>query len=322
MAVVTYEEQHSFLYQRVDQQLGASRPLVAVQLGVMIRRRTADATATVRPTPEAPAEDLPGIGDLRRAARSEWQGGQGRCLHLRREPGASPPAIPPKPPLSEFGSGVLLSSRSTRRPDRACATAPRRSRSATAGRLAVAVPLREVDQTLHRLLEVEVLVGGGVILALLLLGWIVIRVGLRPLERIGRVAREISHGDLARRVTPANDRTEVGRLGLALNDMLMQIEQAFADREQSEASAETVRRRRFARVAHTAGFDPRVYGGVPARRRGRSAELERAMSRTEGEVDEDGRAGRGSAAAGAAERTAGDAAGADRPAGARRARRR
>ncbi len=63
----------------------------------------------------------------------------------------------------------------------------------------VAVPLREADQTLHRLVVVEALVAGGVILALVLLGWVVIRVGLRPLERIGRVASEIAGGDLSRR---------------------------------------------------------------------------------------------------------------------------
>ena len=98
----------------------------------------------------------------------------------------------------------------------------------------VAVPLREVDDTLHRLVAVEALVGGAVIVALLLLGWIVIRLGLRPLERIGRVASEIAGGDLSRRVTPADPRTEVGRLGQSLNEMLGQIERAFADRERSE----------------------------------------------------------------------------------------
>jgi two-component system OmpR family sensor kinase len=40
-------------------------------------------------------------------------------------------------------------------------------------------------------------------------------------------------------VTPANDRTEVGRLGTSLNEMLTQIERAFADRTRSE---ERVRR--------------------------------------------------------------------------------
>ena len=100
--------------------------------------------------------------------------------------------------------------------------------------MVVAVPLRDVDETLARLTLVEGLVGIGVIVALVALGWVVIRVGLRPLERIGRVAGEISHGDLTRRVGTGNPRTEVGRLAQSLNDMLVQIEQAFVDRRESE----------------------------------------------------------------------------------------
>ncbi|HEX3873168.1 MAG TPA: HAMP domain-containing sensor histidine kinase [Solirubrobacteraceae bacterium] len=107
------------------------------------------------------------------------------------------------------------------------------------GTTILAVPLREIDQTLHSLLEVEGLVGGGVLLALGLLTILVIRVGLRPLERIGVTAGAIAAGDLSRRVEPATDRTEVGRLGLALNAMLHQIERAFTERE---ASAERLRR--------------------------------------------------------------------------------
>jgi two-component system OmpR family sensor kinase len=81
---------------------------------------------------------------------------------------------------------------------------------------------------------IEALVGGGVILALVLLGWLVIRLGLRPLERIERVASEIAGGDLSRRVSRADQRTEVGRLGRSLNEMLTQIERAFDDRRESE----------------------------------------------------------------------------------------
>ena len=59
-------------------------------------------------------------------------------------------------------------------------------------------------------------------------------VGLRPLERIGRTAGAIAAGDLSRRVEPATERTEVGRLGLALNAMLGRLERAFAERHASE----------------------------------------------------------------------------------------
>jgi two-component system, OmpR family, sensor kinase len=78
------------------------------------------------------------------------------------------------------------------------------------------------------------------------LGWWVVRLGLRPLERIGDTARKIAAGDLSQRVEPAEPTTEVGRLGLSLNAMLHRIEEAFAQRAMSEE-----RLRRFlAGVSH------------------------------------------------------------------------
>ena len=64
--------------------------------------------------------------------------------------------------------------------------------------------------------------------------WWTVGVGLRPLARIGETAGAIAGGDLARRVEPAEPRTEVGRLGLALNAMLGRLEEAFAERRASE----------------------------------------------------------------------------------------
>ena len=52
---------------------------------------------------------------------------------------------------------------------------------------------------------------------------------------MGETAGAIAAGDLSQRVEPADDYTEVGRLGLALNSMLGQIEKAFAERTASEA---------------------------------------------------------------------------------------
>ena len=61
-----------------------------------------------------------------------------------------------------------------------------------------------------------------------------IRLGLRPLTAIGATAATIAAGDLTQRVAREDERTEVGRLGLALNGMLGQIESAFRAREASE----------------------------------------------------------------------------------------
>jgi two-component system OmpR family sensor kinase len=102
------------------------------------------------------------------------------------------------------------------------------------GTTIIAIPLTQVDQTLHRLFVVEALVILGILAALAALAWWVVRLGLRPLDRIAETAGAIAAGDLARRVTPATERTEVGRLGIALNAMLAQIERAFHEREASE----------------------------------------------------------------------------------------
>jgi two-component system, OmpR family, sensor kinase len=102
------------------------------------------------------------------------------------------------------------------------------------GILVIATPLSDVSQTLARLRTIELIVVASVVAALAALAWFVIRVGLRPLDRIGATAGAIAAGDLSRRVSPADDRTEVGRLGLALNAMLGQIEHAFGERQASE----------------------------------------------------------------------------------------
>jgi two-component system OmpR family sensor kinase len=103
----------------------------------------------------------------------------------------------------------------------------------------VAVPLAATNQNLHRLLLVEGIVIGGVLLALGVFAWVVVRVGLLPLDRMGHTAAAIAGGDLSHRVRTTDPRTEVGRLGIALNRMLDRLEQAFSARE---ASQERLRR--------------------------------------------------------------------------------
>jgi len=90
--------------------------------------------------------------------------------------------------------------------------------------LILATSLADVDSTLHRLLLIELLVTAGVMLAIVLLGLWIVRLGLRPLAAIAATADTITAGDLSHRVERAEPRTEVGRLGLALNTMLDRIE--------------------------------------------------------------------------------------------------
>jgi two-component system OmpR family sensor kinase len=97
-----------------------------------------------------------------------------------------------------------------------------------------AIPLDEANKTLNNLLVLEIEIGVAVVLATVLLALLIIRLGLRPLEKMGAAAGEIAAGDYSKRVEPATPKTEIGRLGLALNAMLAQIEAAFAQRTASE----------------------------------------------------------------------------------------
>ena len=72
------------------------------------------------------------------------------------------------------------------------------------------------------------------LLTLAVAAWWLLRHGVRPLDKMAATANVIADGDLSRRVEPAEAATEVGRLGIALNTMLGQIEEAFDERQESE----------------------------------------------------------------------------------------
>jgi two-component system OmpR family sensor kinase len=91
-----------------------------------------------------------------------------------------------------------------------------------------------VDSTLNRLVLIELVVTVLVLGAIAGLGLWLVRLGLRPLDAIGQTASAIAAGDLSRRVERAEERTEVGRLGLALNAMLARIESSFRAQQASE----------------------------------------------------------------------------------------
>jgi two-component system, OmpR family, sensor kinase len=105
------------------------------------------------------------------------------------------------------------------------------------GSVMVAQSLKEMDHTIQRLVGIQV--AAGVILLVLLagVGTYVVRRSLRGLEDVEHTAVAIAGGDLSRRVPQRDPRTEVGRLSLALNQMLGQIETAFAQRTASEFAA-------------------------------------------------------------------------------------
>ncbi|MHB1786244.1 MAG: histidine kinase dimerization/phospho-acceptor domain-containing protein, partial [Acidimicrobiales bacterium] len=185
--------------------------------------------------------------------------------------------LPPPPPMSSFVTGAVGSS-----------SLRYRAQAVSLGHgsvvLVVAASLRPERQTLGRLVVIEEIVSGAVVLALFLLALWVVRIGLRPLTEVTETAGAIAAGDLDRRVAQADERSEVGRLGLAFNSMLSQIQEAFSRRDQSDA-----RLRRFVADASHELRTPltSIRGYAELFRRGavtEPAELASAMGRIESEA--------------------------------------
>ena len=240
---VTYAEQRGFLFDRIDQQAQAAMPIVREALeqdGVIARRPFTgtglggDPGGRGGPRPD-PRRDRgpggPGGANLPSAVYGEARSAAGTLLgHVtpRLPRGETAPAAPKVPADIRPGDARTVDSDGGPR-YRVIA-----ERTATGETVVAAVPLTEVDAALSRLLRNEGLIFAAVLLALGAGTWLVVRVGLRPLDAIGATAGAIAAGDLSRRVEPAEPRTEVGRLGLSLNAMLARLEDAFAERRASE----------------------------------------------------------------------------------------
>jgi two-component system OmpR family sensor kinase len=310
---ITYVIQHDLAYDRVDQQLKDAIPVVDRAL-----REHGVGGAPIR---EAHARDGLPVSGVRGGTpvAAPDPGSSGRAPSAERDPrpgeGRPPDSHHPSLPSTVYGQGrdasgkVLLSDTPLLAVGAAAPSPPRlpadmrpgerltvdaqspsgpryralAARSSTGGLTIAAVPIGDVDDALTSLLLGEALVIAGVLLALAAAAWWTVRLGLRPLDRIEETAGAIAAGDLSRRVEQAEPRTEVGRLGLALNVMLTRLEEAFAERRASEE-----RLRRFlADASHelrTPLASIRGYAElfrIGAAREG--AEMEKAMTRIEAE---------------------------------------
>ena len=146
-----------------------------------------------------------------------------------------------------------------------------------------AASLASVYAAVSRLIRILVIVGAVALAAATLASWWLIRRGLRPVDRMVDTAAAIAAGDLSRRVPDAGSRTELERLGGALNEMLTQIEHAVQARARSEE-----RLRRFiADAAHELRTPlTSLRGYAELYRQGAlrdPASLDNAMRRIEGE---------------------------------------
>jgi signal transduction histidine kinase len=100
--------------------------------------------------------------------------------------------------------------------------------------LIFALPLDQVGKTLHHQARVDFAVNVLALLGVLLLGWWLVQLSLRPLAQMEQTAAAIAEGDLDRRVPGDTEPTEVGRLARTLNAMLARIQDAFAARDATE----------------------------------------------------------------------------------------
>jgi two-component system OmpR family sensor kinase len=217
--VATFHFTRTFLVQRVDDQLTAARPFAASAL--------IDQGPFGAPPPGVAVP--PGT-----YAEFRDEGGTVIAVTTFGFEEEAPPPLPGElPPPTAGGDGeertVAFTVREGRTSWRALATT-----LSGAGTLVVAVPLTETTATLRQLLGVELVASLLVLAAATGLALWLVRLGLKPLADMGETADAIAAGDLSRRVSTAEPRTEVGRLGMALNGMLAQIEAAFEQRKASE----------------------------------------------------------------------------------------
>ena len=271
----TYGSLNTFLLERVDSQLATSRPFA---VGVLVRD-----SGDIGPTPGSTgsadfvlpfgtyAAVLDDSGRTVASTSVPSQTGFPRpdLASLR---GREPASIGREPFTTRSADGSL---------EYRVLASPI---DAGQGTLIVAIPLLEVQNTLERLVVVELLVGGGVLLVVAIAALYLVRVGLRPLEGIRETAGAIAAGDLTRRVEPTDERTEIGQLGRSLNAMLAQIEVAFEERRASES-----RLRRFVADASHELRTPltSIRGYAELFRRGAGShpeDLEKSMARIEEEA--------------------------------------
>ena len=102
------------------------------------------------------------------------------------------------------------------------------------GSVIVAQSLSDFDRTTHQIGVVFLIIGGIVLLFIAFASRQVIKVSMRPLEKIEETAEKIAAGDLSARLDNFEPDTEVGRLSTSLNIMLSRIEESFAARAESE----------------------------------------------------------------------------------------
>ncbi|HVA09217.1 MAG TPA: HAMP domain-containing sensor histidine kinase [Acidimicrobiales bacterium] len=236
--IATYESVRSFLYGRADETLDSSETLAFTFLGFAGQKHLSVTSSELdrRVNPDVYVLLLDPHGGV-----------------IARRPSGSPTRPDPEPlfsrtvPVEQVPAGTYRHfgrHAGTFRPDPnsvivgshgdpngqyrvVAVTVPQ-------GILVTGLSLNPTNDTLASLRRIELLASLGVVLVMGALALWVVRRGLRPLRDMATTADAIASGDLTRRVPEEPVSTEVGRLGVALNQMLTQIEGAFAEKSASE----------------------------------------------------------------------------------------
>jgi two-component system OmpR family sensor kinase len=103
--------------------------------------------------------------------------------------------------------------------------------------LQVGTSLREVKESLHRLLFTLLLAGPLAVAIALGGGWFLASRALRPVESMTQAAQRIAAGDLGQRLTASHSSDEIGRLAATFNDMIARLETSFREIQRFSADA-------------------------------------------------------------------------------------
>jgi two-component system, OmpR family, sensor kinase len=225
--IATYTAFSRVQHQRLDDQLRASVPFVTGQLYEQVSPGSGP--------PGPPGGDQPGGGGpiVPSGTYAELRDPSGAVVATlqpwdsTRQPSLPDDLTPPDQGRHLFSTGSTGGSGRWR-------ASVSESDHHDGDAIVVAVPMDELTASLNRLVLIEGAAAAALLAALAVGAWLILRRGLRPLEHMATSARSISAGDLSQRVAPADGRSEVGQLGLALNTMLGELEGAFAERDATE----------------------------------------------------------------------------------------
>lgn len=249
-----------YLIDRVDQQLvGASRPFSVVRAGLgdtlSIQAHPGEPATPVVTSPSGSATDLPRPPNRFFVAIAYGDGSEAVVQSVSTPTNGSAPSLPPVAELgAHAGEPFDTDSVDGDMTWRVLVT----PLSDQQGWTVVALPLGDVQETVGRLVFLQLLVVGVSVLVVTgVVGYLVVRRSLRPLDEMANAAHEIAEGDLSRRVPEAPASREVEELATSFNTMVTRIEHAFAAQHESEAQARNSEER-LRRFVADAGHDLRT----------------------------------------------------------------